>query len=182
MALHSQRRNRDVRRSSGGFLAVWGRVLASLGMVMSALVGITVATQSAASALTFGPDNFMDISGSIRYDGIGTAGWANGPEAAADLLPTGTSGADLTTCSTPVGGIHAPGTNGIFDSEPRPRTRPLPAPATGSSPTPSLPGSAPLAVATTGSTPTLRSPTISPPISTAPLLVRRKTASPTRMR
>ncbi|HET6915404.1 MAG TPA: hypothetical protein VFH56_04880, partial [Acidimicrobiales bacterium] len=115
MALHSQRRNRDVRRSSGGFLAVWGRVLASLGMVMSALVGITVATQSAASALTFGPDNFMDISGSIRYDGIGTAGWANGPEAAADLLPTGTSGADLTTCSTPVGGIHAPGTNGIFD-------------------------------------------------------------------
>ena len=121
MALHSQRRNRDIRRTIGGFLAVWGRVLASLGMVMTALVGVTVATQSAASASTFGPDAFMDFAGrpapatpaaTVQWDGTGAAGWANGTNASPTNFGTCTN---ANADAAHVGGIHVPGTNGLYD-------------------------------------------------------------------
>src|SRR5690348_15994854 len=109
MALHSQRRNRDVRRSSGGFLAVWGRVLASLGMVMTALVGVTVATQSAVSAAPFS-SNFMNVDGNIRYtpsplvNPTNQFGWANSGVGLPNSCPGGVANP-----------VSVAGTNGLYN-------------------------------------------------------------------
>lgn len=104
MPLHSQRRNRRIRRAGGGLFGTVGRVLAVVGMVATTLTGVSVATQRAASAVTAFPDNFMAIDGNVRYNPTGNAavGWAYSGSGAAN------------TCDN-VGAVNVVGTNGLYN-------------------------------------------------------------------
>ncbi|HEX4862495.1 MAG TPA: hypothetical protein VFV02_00385, partial [Acidimicrobiales bacterium] len=112
MAIHSQRYNNRRPHASSqrvGLLSTLGRVLIATGLSSGALVGVAVATQTAASAAGFGPDAFMNIDGNIQYVANGTPpptnefGWAN-------------SGTPATGCSGgPTGAVHLSGSNGLYD-------------------------------------------------------------------
>src|SRR5690349_21487021 len=88
-----------VGRLIGSRSVAW-RALAGASVVGGSLFAVSAVVAPAASAATIG-SGFMDLGGTIRYDGTGAVGWAN-------------SGTGTThTCAN--GGVSVKGTNGLYD-------------------------------------------------------------------